>query len=114
MKSENPRNSDATLNTLLETWRPGASLPPRFGEQVLHRVELLQGAGAPDRPSTHPVLVWLMDLLAGTRLAAATALVLISLGAGLGWSQARQQSAAVTGQLEARYAQALDPYSLKP
>jgi hypothetical protein len=40
--------------------------------------------------------------------------LLLLLGAGFGWSQARQETARVTAQLSSRYAQALDPYQAVP
>jgi hypothetical protein len=43
-------------------------------------------------------------------LATAYVAVLLVIGASVGWSQARQETARVTGKLSARYAQAVDPY----
>jgi len=40
--------------------------------------------------------------------------VLVVIGASVGWSQARQETARVTTELGARYAHAVDPYQSTP
>jgi hypothetical protein len=47
-------------------------------------------------------------------LATAYVMGLLIIGASVGWSQARQETARITGKLGARYAQAVDPYQAAP
>lgn len=98
MKTNKPTD-DAPLNALLEEWKVKPSLPPRFREQVWRRVER---AGAATSPSPTLATVfghWISTLLPRPALAAAYLTVLLAIGAGVGWNQARQESARVTSHL---------------
>ena len=114
MKTNNSNENDTSLRALLQEWKPEAPLPPRFQEQVWRRIERAEAAPV---PSVSPATVfanWLTNLLPRPALATAYVAVLLVIGASVGWSQARQETARVTSELSARYAQAVDPYQTTP
>ena len=108
MKNESKENSEK-LNSVLRAWKVDAPLPPRFQEAVWQRI------AHADVQSTASVwqflAAWLDAAFKRPVLAASCALVLLAAGATAGWSQARQETARVTGELSARYVHALDPYT---
>jgi hypothetical protein len=114
MKTNNPHGDDAGLDALLQEWKPKASLPPRFQEQVWCRIERAESAPAPTVTLAQLFAAWLATKLPRPALATAYVAVLIVIGAGVGWSQARQESERVSTELSARYAQAVDPYQTTP
>jgi hypothetical protein len=114
MKTNNPHGDDAGLDALLQEWKPKASLPPRFQEQVWCRIERAESAPAPTVTLAQLFAAWLATKLPRPALATAYVAVLIVIGAGVGWSQARQESERVSTELGARYAQAVDPYQPTP
>jgi hypothetical protein len=114
MKTNNSNENDASLRALLQEWKPEASLPPRFQEQVWRRIERAESALVPSVSLAAVFANWLTNLLPRPALATAYVTVLLVVGASVGWSQARQETARVTGELSARYAQAVDPYQTTP
>ena len=109
MNTREPANNDEALRKVLQEWRMEASLPPRFQEAVWRRIERAQAPAAPSawRVITH----WISSILPRPALAAAYLAILLTIGATAGWSQARQESARVRGELGERYIRGLDPYA---
>lgn len=114
MKTDNSNENEASLHALLKEWKPEASLPPRFQAQVWRRIEHDQTAPIPTATFSQLFANWLVTRLPRPALATAYVAVLLLIGASAGWSQARQETARVTGELSARYAQAVDPYHTTP
>lgn len=110
----NKPNDDAPLDALLQEWKPQSSLPPRFQEHVWRRIE---SAGAMPAPSISLAMMfanWIATTLPRTALATAYVAVLLVIGASVGWSQARQETARVASSLSTRYVAAVDPYQATP
>ena len=107
---------DPALHRLLQEWQPTDPLPPRFQESVWSRVE--QARLRPEPASVAEVarlLVralsgWIQTQLPRPALAVAYVAALLAVGGGLGWNQARQESARVREHLSHRYAHSVDPY----
>ena len=113
MKTNKP-NDDAPLDTLLHEWKVKPSLPPRFNEQVWRRIERAEIAPARSVSLATVFANWIGTMLPRPALATAYVAVLLVIGASAGWNQARQETARVTSDLSARYAQAVDPYQAHP
>lgn len=114
MKTDNSNENDTSLRALLQEWKPEASLPPRFQEQVWRRIERAEAAPVSSVSLAAVFANWLTNLLPRPALATAYLALLLSIGASAGWSKARQETARVAGELSARYAQAVDPYRTTP
>lgn len=113
MKTNKP-NDDAPLDALLQEWKVKSSLPPRFNEQVWRRIERAETAPVPSVSLATVFANWIATMLPRPALATAYVAVLLAIGAGVGWSQARQETARVSSDLSARYVQAVDPYQANP
>ena len=113
MKTNTP-DDNASLRALLREWKVEASLPPRFNEQVWRRIERDETALASSFSFATLVTDWIATKLPRPALATAYLSALIVVGASVGWNQARQESARVTGDLRSRYVQAVDPYQTTP
>lgn len=108
MKNDNPAGNDEALHRVLKEWRLDAALPPRFEEAVWRRIARAQDAAA---PSGWDVLAhWIGTVLPRPALATAFVGLLLVAGMTLGWTQARQETARVKGELGLRYVRVLDPY----
>lgn len=108
MKNSQPGNHDDPLHQVLQEWRPDASLPPGFQEQVWQRIERAQ---APAAPSVWAVVThWVETVLPRPALAASYLAVLLIVGGTAGWAQAHQETAHVRDELGQRYVRVLDPY----
>jgi hypothetical protein len=114
MKTNNSNENDASLRALLQEWKPEASLPLRFQEQVWRRIERAETAPMPSVSLATVFTNWIANMLPKPALATAYLTVLLVVGASVGWSQAQQETARVTAELSARYAQAIDPYQAAP
>jgi hypothetical protein len=114
METSNPENDETKLNTLLQEWKATPALPPRFQEQVWRRIEQTQPALLERVTFASLFTTWLATRLPRPALATAYIMVLLVIGAGAGWRQARQETARVNDHLSARYAQAVDPYRAAP
>jgi hypothetical protein len=110
MKAELLNDDDARLRALLKECKVVATLPPRFQEQVWRRI-----ARREQQPSvwfslraslTH----WINTMLPRPALAVSYVAVLLVVGASVGWAQARQEKARVSGEMSLRYVQTVDPY----
>jgi hypothetical protein len=109
MKTNNSNENDASLRALLREWKPRASLPPRFQQRVWQRIEQAETATAPFVSLATVFRNWIANMLPQPALATAYVTVLIVIGASAGWSQARQQTARISGDLSMRYVQTVDP-----
>src|SRR5271157_2358788 len=108
MNTNEPGNHDETLHKLLKEWRTEAPLPLRFQEAVWRRIERAQ---TPAAPSVWAVIAdWIGAVLPRPALAASYVAILLAIGVTTGWTQARQETARVKGELGERYIRALDPY----
>jgi hypothetical protein len=114
MNTDNLNSDDAPLDKLLHEWKPKAQLPPRFQEQVWRRIECAETAPAPTLTLAQLFTAWLISRLPRPALATAYVAVLLAIGAGVGWNQARQETVRVTTELGVRYAQSVDPYQAAP
>lgn len=113
MKTNKP-NDDAPLDALLQEWKPQSSLPPRFQEHVWRRIERAETAPAPSVSLATVFANWIATMLPRPAFATAYVSVLLVIGASVGWSQARQETARVASSLSTRYVQAVDPYQATP
>ena len=102
-------NHDEALRKLLKEWRTeDAPLPPGFQEAVWRRVERAQ---SPATPSVWAAIAdWIRTMLPRPALAASYVAILLFIGVSAGWTQARQETARVKGELGERYIRMLDPY----
>jgi hypothetical protein len=108
-KNTNEQGShDEALHRLLKEWRTDAPLPLRFQEAVWRRIERAQ---APAPPSVWDVAAdWIGTVLPRPALAASYVAILLAIGVSAGWTQARQETVRVKGELGERYIRVLDPY----
>ena len=108
MNTNEPGNHDEALHKLLKEWRADAPLPLRFQEAVWRRIERAQ---APAAPSVWDVIAdWIGTALPRPALAVSYVAILLAIGMTAGWTQARQETARVKGELGNRYIRVLDPY----
>lgn len=98
--------SDARLSALLKTWMVDAPVPPRFQQNVWRRIESQETRGS-----------WLNELrqlferhLARPVLVGSYLLLLLGVGLGTGYVQARQANSHLRDTLQSRYMQSVDPY----
>lgn len=113
MNTNDPKE-DKLLDAMLQQWQAKSPLSPRFREHVWQRIERAEIAPAPAISLAALFANWIGTLLPRPALATAYVTVLLVIGASVGWSQARQETARVTGELSARYAQTVDPYQGVP
>jgi len=110
MNANEPGQHDDALRKLLQEWHADAPLPPRFQDAVWRRIERAQ---APAASSGWDVIAhWIGTMLPRPALAASYIAILLTLGATAGWTQARQETARVKGELGERYIRVLDPYQV--
>jgi hypothetical protein len=114
MKTNQPNKDDAPLRDLLKEWKSQAALPPRFAEQVWRRIEVVEAPPAPSVSLATVFATWIATLLPRPALATAYVAVLLLIGAGVGWTQARNETARITSGLSMRYAEAVNPYHPAP
>ena len=114
MKTNNSNENDASLGALLREWKPEGSLPLRFQEQVWRRIERAETTPISSVSLATVFATWIANMLPKPALATAYVAVLLVIGASVGWNQARQETARVTGELSTRYAQSVDPYQAPP
>jgi hypothetical protein len=105
MKSDTPGGDDRQLKRLLHEWRVASSLPPRFNEQVWHRIQ---------RPTAASPLAnlrsWMAVAFARPTFAFSYAAILLLAGLLAGFWQGHAASERTVETLSARYVQAVDPY----
>lgn len=109
MNTQKP-DDEKRLDAVLRSWKMGSSLPPRFGEQVWRRIERVETVSAPKVSLAMLAANWIATRLPRPAFAMAYVTLLLAIGASVGWRQARQETTRITGDLSARYVQAVDPY----
>ena|ERR1043166_9098474 len=106
MKPEH--SNDPGLSRLLREWKTDSAPPPRFNEQVWHRIAARETAGSP--------FTLLRDRIAAAllrpRVALAYATVLLLAGLLAGFLEAQATSTRVSEDLSTRYVQMMDPYQM--
>ncbi|SRR6266496_2275116 len=108
MKTTDPGNHDEPLRKVLKEWRSDTPLPPRFQEQVWQRIARAQTQSV---PSVWALIAhWVGAVLPRPAPAASYVAVLLTIGATVAWTQARQETARVKAELGQRYVRVLDPY----
>ena len=108
MKTNSTNHGDDELQESLQAWKITAPLPPRFQEQVWHRIERQQSSST---VSIWPIIkAWLRQSVVHPAYALAYATILLVLGLATGFARAQQENARVSQMIEARYVQSVDPY----
>ena len=108
MKPNQETESDRQLRGVLREWVVNPALPPRFQEQVWHRVGR---ANSQNRATRWARLVnWFETELRRPALAIAYVTVLLALGLTAGFWQVRKESAHLDETLGLRYVRSIDPY----
>lgn len=114
MNTGNSNKEDPPLRDLLKEWDSESPLPPRFHEQVWQRIDRDGAVAAPSASLAVVLANWLTDLLPRPALAVGYVAALLAIGASVGWSHARQETARVTDALSTRYVHSIDPYRTTP
>jgi hypothetical protein len=108
MNTNESGNHDEALHKLLKEWRADAPLPAHFQAAVWRRIEQPH---APASPSFWDVVTnWIGTVAPHPAFAAAYIALFLTVGVAAGWTQARQESVRVKGELGDRYIRVLDPY----
>lgn len=98
------------LSSVLREWKVAPPLPPGFQDAVWRRIARA-GQTVPGHLSFWEAVVnWIEGLAAQPSRAASMVVLLLALGAGLGWAHAQQHSNRVTDELSMRYVRSIDPY----
>ncbi len=103
--NKNPEN-EQVLNEALKQWQVSTPLPPRFQEQVWHRIERREARVA----SPWSVRQWIEQALPRPKFAVAYLTVLLALGVAAGSLAAQKTSSRVASELGTRYVQLIDPF----
>jgi hypothetical protein len=106
MNDTSNQNEDA-LDWALGMWRVEKRLPLGFESQVWRRIS----ASTEARAGLWPVLQdWFEMAFSRPAVAVAYAVVLLFIGSGMGYWQAREKSAMIEQSLGSRYVHSVDPY----
>lgn len=114
MKSNPSREDDPLLRALLQEWKPDASLPPRFQEQVWRRIEDDQIEGSPVAALTRCLGSWMVARFLHASVATAYVAGWLVIGAGAGYFRAQKESSRINNQLSGLYVRAVDPFHPGP
>ena len=101
-------NDEQKLQQRLSEWKVETTLPPRFREQVWHRIARMES-----RQSARPwqqISDWFGQALMRPRLAFSYVAMLLLAGLLTGYWQGRATEARTLENLSQRYVQLLDPY----
>ena len=109
MKDETNLNPDP-LGKALKSWEVKSPLPPRFQETVWRRIS--DETATPNTTLWAQFQGWFQVAFSRPAVAVAYAVVLLAIGSGTGWFEARQKSAQLDSALGTRYIQSLDPYQM--
>jgi hypothetical protein len=110
MDPEKSTDNDQRLSDLLRDWQVTTKLPPRFQEQVWQRIERLDRRSEVLPQVRKLMAYWIGALLPRPAAAPCYVTILLVIGAGAGWFQARQGVTRVGDELGARYVHSVDPY----
>ncbi|PYK99225.1 MAG: hypothetical protein DME19_09420 [Verrucomicrobia bacterium] len=114
MKNKESGHDDEPLRTLLKEWKTTPTLPPRFQEQVWRRIKRSEKRTAAPISLAEALRNWIATVLPRPALAVSYLLVVLAIGATVGWAQARQETSRVGDKLSARYVRSVDPYKSPP
>lgn len=109
MKPESHDEKERQMQSLLQSWRVDAALPPRFEEQVWRRI------ASEETPAVSPLValrIWLRQFALKPAFAFSYATILIMLGLACGLWQAQTKVHRASDELSARYMQTIDPYQV--
>ena len=110
MKQREQSEPDRWLDNVLRDWAVKDPLPPRFHEQVWHRIAR---AEAQDAAGLWGQFIrWLNRTFARPSVALSYVAVLVLAGVLAGLLQARVEKTRTLEQLGTSYVQALDPYQM--
>ena len=110
MKQREQSEADRGLDSVLREWAVKDPLPPRFHEQVWHRI-----ARAEDQDTGglwSQFVRWLNNTFTRPSVALSYVTVLVLAGVLAGLLQARVERTRTLEQLSTSYVQALDPYQM--
>jgi hypothetical protein len=109
MKPEISNDNDGTLSRVMHEWSVGASLPPRFNEQVWHRI------ASEETPAGTPLTLlgnWIAQTVMRPSFVLSYSAVLLLSGLLIGSWQAHATAARAQATLSTRYLQMVDPYQM--
>ena len=110
MKPEKSPENDGAMSKLLQDWKVESSLPPRFNEQVWHRIAKTEPRGINPLASWRD---WLARTFARPAMAISYVTILLLAGVTLGFWQGRANSQRTTAELGARYVQLMNSYDFQ-
>lgn len=108
MKRHRSTEDAERLSRLLHEWQPDASLPPRFQEQVWHRITRWERSGPPGLWAGFAR--WAEAAFSRPAVAVAYLALLLCLGLGSGYWQAQSKSQRAEARWRQLYVQSVDPY----
>jgi hypothetical protein len=108
MKPEQTTDTDGRLRQVLRQWEVAEPLPPRFAEQVWHRIAREEARSPVSLWSR--LTNWVVQSMSRPRLAASYLTVLVAAGLAAGYWRAQVEKAHTTEELGVRYVQMMDPY----
>lgn len=97
--------NEERLTGALQQWTVEQPLPPRFAQQVWHKIALLE-----QKPQ--PWWTGLLQALLTPKVAYAYVTILVGIGIAAGSWTAHVASDRADDQLSQRYVRAIDPYSM--
>lgn len=106
MNSNQPFENDKRLRALLREWKVDCALPPRFQENVWHRIALGQAKAGAWQNFT----IWLDATFRRPALAISFVAVLLFIGLTTGFRQGQDKTAQAQSHWRALYVQSVDPY----
>lgn len=110
MKTNPSPSGDEPLRATLREWKVATPLPPRFQEQVWHRIA---GVETPVSATAWGLFRhWLDSVLLRPALAAAYVAALVFAGLGAGYWQASESTARSTDAARAGYVRSVDPFQM--
>ena len=106
MNSNQPFENDKRLHTLLREWKVDDILPPRFRENVWHRI----AQGRAKAGVSQNFTVWLEAAFRRPASAVAFVAILLFIGLTAGLRQGHDKTAQSQSHWRALYVQSVDPY----
>lgn len=110
MDKDSNRNVDEALSHALGEWTVEEPLPPRFQEQVWHRISIAESART--APRWRDKLAFLAAAICQPRFALGYLTVLVGIGVLFGSLTAQAQRQRVEKELGYRYVHTIDPQLL--
>lgn len=110
MNTNHSNENDPALRGALKEWTLTTPLPPRFQEQVWRRVAQAEATTGSSSPIWASMTDWIATILPRPALAVAYVTVVLAVGATVGWTQGRQETARFGDELSVRYVRVVDPY----